>query len=75
MLDIDAKEVIVELRRHHIKSAIICTSSVAYDEFDDKFNDYPEEKAHKGYFVEGVYAVTPFIFDIANAETTEFASE
>jgi branched-chain amino acid transport system substrate-binding protein len=74
MLDTFAPPVLAELRRQGTKSLLIGTSPFARDDFADRFAQEPESRKDPGFFIDGLYAVTPLIFDSANAETLAFVA-
>ncbi len=73
MVEPDAKTVLVALRRTGTKATVIGASPLATDQFARYFQDEPEERRTPGFFVDGVYAVSPIMLDSGNAETLAFA--
>src|SRR5262249_6772129 len=64
----------VALRRQQVKSLILGSSAIATDAFANDFASEPEYKRDRGFFVDGIHAVSPMILDSANAETLAFAA-
>jgi potassium efflux system protein len=42
---------------------IVATDALSSQAFVDGFRVYPEERAQPGYYTNGIYTVTPFLFD------------
>ena len=74
MLDTFAPPVLAELRRQGTKSLLIGTSPFARDDFADRFAQEPELRQDPGFYIDGVYAVSPLIIDSANADTVAFVA-
>ena len=74
MIDPDAVPVITALRRQGVKSQVLGTSATATDAFADNFAKEPESQRDRGFFTDGLYAISPLILDSANAETLAFAA-
>ncbi len=62
------------LRRAGYRGAIIGTATMARSSFVDLFAKQPEEQKTRGWFADGVYAVSPMILDSASAETLAFGT-
>src|SRR4029077_3118327 len=73
MLDTDARQVIVALRRHGITTPMMGTDSPGSDSFADSFASYPEERSQPGYFTNGFYASSPLLYDSAPADVQSFS--
>ncbi len=73
MVDDDAVALLKALKASHFHGTILGTSAVASDAFAAYFRQEAEEKAQPGYFTDGIYAVSPVMFDSANADTLAFA--
>ncbi len=69
----DAVPVLTILRRAGYRERILGTATMARSSFVDLFANEPEEQRQRGWFTDGVYAVSPMILDSANAETLAFA--
>lgn len=74
MLDSDARQVIVALRRQGITSPLMGTDSPGSDSFAASFSAYPEERNQPGYFTDGLYASSPLLYDSAPAAVQAFAA-
>ena len=72
LLDTQAVDLIVEIRRRNLNSALIGSQSLGSESFAKFFDAYPEEKQQPGYFTDGLYAASPLIYDSASAETKLF---
>ena len=68
----DNTQILATLRRQGAKGPILGTNAIAGDFFSATFADEAEERAHPGFFTNGVYAATPLLFDSTNAETLAF---
>jgi ABC-type branched-subunit amino acid transport system substrate-binding protein len=73
MIDDDAVAFLKALRRNHFNGVILGTSAIASDAFATYFRQEPEEKAEPGFFTNGIYGVSPVMFDSADADTLAFA--
>jgi ABC-type branched-subunit amino acid transport system substrate-binding protein len=73
MIDPDAAPVVKELRRQGAKSLLVGTSAIATDAFADNFAGEAEYQRDRGFFTDGIYAVSPMILDSGNADTLAFA--
>ena len=69
----DAVPLLVMLRRGKTKAPIFGTATMARAGFSDLFKNEPEWRDDPAFFTDGVYAVSPMIFDSANAEALGFA--
>ncbi len=64
---------IVYMRRKGLNYPFIGADALSgFSKFGRKFNSYPEELARKGFFSNGIYAASPFIFDLAGKEAQDF---
>lgn len=75
MLDTDARQVIVALRRQGITTPLMSTDSPGSDSFAASFSSYPEERSQPGYFTDGLYASSPLLYDSAPAAVQSFAAQ
>ena len=73
MLDADAARLLMKLRRLGVHSPVLGGDALGDDIFAGRFADEPEEHRQRGFFTDGVYAVSPMILDSANADTLAFA--
>ena len=71
----DVVDLIVNMRRKNIRNPLIGADSLGSVAFAQKFKDYTEEQQTPGYFSEGIYAVAPIIYDIANEQAQKFRNE
>jgi len=67
-----APEIISSLKFPGTDYSIIGTDSFATPSFIRGFNKYPQEQTKPGYFTDGIYAVSPFLMDIANEKAHTF---
>lgn len=70
MIDTPAEELIGALKRRGIRAPIFATE---YGK-EAGFQQYAEEQKQPGFFINGVYAAAPLIFDSANADAQDFVS-
>lgn len=75
MLDTDARQVIVALRRQGLTTPLMSTDSPGSDGFAASFSSYPEERSQPGYFTDGLYASSPLLYDSAPAAVQSFAAQ
>ena len=71
----DIVDAIVEMKRRQLKYELIGADSLGSVAFAQKFREFPEERRNLGYFSNGIYAVSPIIFDVANQEAQKFRNE
>ena len=71
----DVVDLIVQMKRQGLNYPIIGADSLGNTAFAQKFQKYSEEKAEPGYFTDGIYAVSPIIFDVANEKAQQFRNE
>ncbi len=74
MLDADAHQVIIALRRHGITAPIMGTDSLGSDSFASSFASSPEEIQQPGYFSDGIYASSPLLYDSAPTAVQSFSN-
>ena len=70
-----AAPILVEMRRKGIKNIVVGNTDLAGEAYCQYFFNLPEEKAQPGYFTEGLYAISPIIFDGANQSAQSFRHE
>lgn len=75
MLDTDARQVLVALRRQGITTPLMSTDSPGSDSFAASFASYPEGRSRPGYFTDGLYASSPLLYDSAPAAVQAFAAQ
>lgn len=71
----DVVDLIVQMKRQQLEYPLIGADSLGSVAFAQKFQKYPEEQQNPGYFSEGIYAVAPIIFDVANEQAQKFRNE
>src|SRR5262249_37791053 len=69
----DAVPLLIALRRAKVAGPIFGTATMARAGFADLFKNEPEWRDNPAFFTDGVYAVSPMIFDGAYAEALNFA--
>ncbi|MGI9590776.1 MAG: ABC transporter substrate-binding protein, partial [Myxococcota bacterium] len=52
---------------------LVVTDALASQAFVDGFLAYPEERGRRGFYTDGIYASTPFLFDAGGRLAAEFA--
>lgn len=68
----EAVEAITELRRLGRKIPIIGADALSSSNFLQKLSNYPQERTRPGYYSDGIYTTSPFLFDIANERAQDF---
>ncbi len=71
----DVVDLIVQMRRKDLNYPLIGADSLGNTAFAQKFQQYAEEKTNSGYFSNGIYAVSPIIFDVANEKAQQFRNQ
>jgi ABC-type branched-subunit amino acid transport system substrate-binding protein len=71
-LDTDGAPILAALRQAGGKGPALGTDSFGGENFSALFADRPEERAHPGYYTDGVYGIAPVNIDSANAEILNF---
>jgi len=71
----DVVDLIVKMKRQKLKYDLIGADSLGNVAFAQKFEAFPEERENPGYFSDGIYAVSPIIFDVANEQAQKFRNE
>ena len=71
----DVVNLIAQMRRKEINYPLIGADSLGNNAFAQKFQNYAEEKTQPGYFSNGIYAVSPIIFDVADEAAQQFKNE
>ena len=70
-----AKEILYNIRRRGLNVAILGSDAIGRDTFPALFDQFVEEKQQPGFFVDGVYAGAPLIFDSAGFDAKEFVND
>ncbi|MGN6484049.1 MAG: ABC transporter substrate-binding protein, partial [Thermomicrobiales bacterium] len=68
-------EMVVQMRRAGLNPPLIGSESLGSEYFADLFSDLPEEQNDPGYFTQGMYAVSPLLYDSVGGDTLSFARE
>jgi len=63
---------IKHIRNKKIKNAIMTPDALASQSFVDAFSELKKEKTSPGYYTNGIYVATPFIYDTANEAAQQF---
>jgi len=63
---------IEHIRDRNIKNAIMTPDALASQSFVDGFSDLKKEQTSPGYYTNGIYVATPFIYDTANEAAQQF---
>ncbi|MGK7893823.1 MAG: ABC transporter substrate-binding protein [Xenococcus sp. (in: cyanobacteria)] len=67
-----AVEIIAAIKRQGLSYPIVGGDSLSSGTFVQRFQKYPEEKEHPGYFTNGVYSVSQVMFDVLGESAQEF---
>jgi ABC-type branched-subunit amino acid transport system substrate-binding protein len=70
--DKDSMPPLMALRRQGARGPVLGTVTMAGEAYATLFAGQPEERQKPGFFTDGVYASTAWIFDSGNAETLAF---
>lgn len=70
--DTEAVPIIQAIRDRGLKPIMISGASVGKQSFPMSFNDIPLEKKSPGFYTDGIYATTYFIYDLANEKAKRF---
>lgn len=68
-------DLIVQMRRNELNYPLIGADSLGNVAFAQRFQEYAEEQAIPGHFPDGIYAVSPIIFDVANEKAQQFRNQ
>jgi branched-chain amino acid transport system substrate-binding protein len=60
------------IKDNHIDIPIITPDAFASQTFQKGFNQFPEECESPGYYTNGIYVITPIIYDTANEAGQQF---
>jgi branched-chain amino acid transport system substrate-binding protein len=60
------------IRDNNIKNAIMTPDALASQSFVDGFSKLKKEQSSPGYYTNGIYVATPFIYDTANNAAQQF---
>jgi branched-chain amino acid transport system substrate-binding protein len=60
------------LRDRGFDGELVVTDALASQAFADGFRAFPEERSRRGFYTDGIYASTPFLFDTAGRRAADF---
>jgi branched-chain amino acid transport system substrate-binding protein len=60
------------LRDRGFDGELVVTDALASQAFADGFRAFPEERSGRGFYTDGIYASTPFLFDTAGRRAADF---
>jgi len=61
-----------QLRDRGYEGELVVTDALASQAFADGFRAFPEERGRRGFYTDGIYASTPFLFDTAGRRAADF---
>ncbi len=67
-----AVQLVKRLRDAHYDGTLVATDSLASQGFIDGFDAFPAERAQPGFYSDGIYVSTPFLFDVAGSRAEAF---
>ena len=70
--DVEAVELITQMRRDSLDYPLLGGDALGRERMGDLFNQFPEEQTNPGYFSDGLYAVSPVIFEVASEKARQF---
>lgn len=70
--DVEAAPIIKQIKDLNLNIMFIGGASIGKATFWKRFLKYPEERLSPGYYSDGIYAVTNFMFDTSNQHAQEF---
>lgn len=73
--DVESVPIIIYMKEFDVDLPIIGGPSVGKQSFYKRFLQFPKEKENPGYYTDGVYASTYFIYDVASAKAQQFRHE
>jgi len=65
-------QLIQHIRDKKIKNSIMTPDALASQSFVDGFSELKKEQTSPGYYTNGIYVATPFIYDTANESAQQF---
>jgi len=68
----EAAEMIIKLRQLDHRVPIIGADAIASSAFSQKISQYVREQYQPGYYTDGIYMTTPFLFDLAGKRIIDF---
>ncbi len=66
-------EFLLALRRAGLTTPVFASEAMGSSEFAERFTNEPEEADDPGFFTEGIYAVSPLIYDSVGANAIRFS--
>jgi ABC-type branched-subunit amino acid transport system substrate-binding protein len=69
----DAHALLLALRRADLAPMMLGGESLGFNDFADLFAEEPEEQAQPGFFTDGLYTVSPLLYDSLGGSALEFA--
>lgn len=72
---LDARDLIVALRRRGVGNQLIGADTLSLTGFATSFRSLPEERRQPGYFTDGLYVVAPLFFDSLGANAQGFVND
>ncbi|MBF0118374.1 MAG: ABC transporter substrate-binding protein [Desulfobacterales bacterium] len=70
----EAVQILSSLKYRGTDYTVIGPDSFCSQLFINLFNSYPSEKQSKGYYTNGIYAMSPYLSDLGGKETRQFVS-
>lgn len=64
--------IVERLRDQRFTGKIVVSDALASQAFVDGFRELPAERLHPGFYTEGIYASTPFLFDTGGRNAAAF---
>lgn len=71
----DAVRILASFRYPETRQLIVVSDPFSKRNFEKGFTKYPQESARPGYYTDGVYAIIPFMKEIANNLAHQFITE
>ncbi|HWV35376.1 MAG TPA: ABC transporter substrate-binding protein [Thermomicrobiales bacterium] len=68
----DAHDVVLAIRRNGLNPPLFGSESIGSNRFAQLFADEPEESTTPGFFTEGIYAISPLIYDSIGGDALAF---
>lgn len=68
----EATELVATLESQEFRLPLLGSAAISGIEFAQSFADYPQELAEPGYFSNGMYSVTPIVYDLVGNRGQEF---
>jgi branched-chain amino acid transport system substrate-binding protein len=66
---------VIQMKRQELRYPLIGADSLGNVSFAQQFQKYGEEQTFPGYFSNGIYAVSPIIFDVASEQAQQFRNQ